>query len=288
MNNIDLHADDYGISPYNSTRILELVKSGHLDSFSIIPNMRGYDECMNILKAQWNALPSKPAISVHINLIGGRALSPNFVPFNSWGEIFLKTFSLGNNRTKFKQPLKEEIKCQISRIFADTNALDITSLRLDSHIHVHMIPIVFDAMMDAVNELELLPQLEYVRVSKEPLWMFFTTKGIAGTFPIANVIKNLILRLLSIRANKKLKKLNIHSQTLWGLIMSGNMNESRVKTLLPKMNRYALNHHTSIELLAHPGRVLEGEISDEFGPDDKTAFVSQNRDVEYNMFAFLN
>ena len=205
MNNIDLHADDYGISPYNSTRILDLVKSGHLDSFSIIPNMSKYDECMNILKVQWDSLPTKPLISVHINLIGGMSLSPDFIPFNSWGEIFLKTFCSSKEKEKIKKILKEEIECQISRVYNDTKQLGLTTLRLDSHIHVHMIPIVFDAMMEAVFDLNLTEQLEYVRISKEPLMMFLTTKGIIGTFPPVNVIKNVILNLLSLRANCKLK-----------------------------------------------------------------------------------
>ena len=287
MNKLDLHADDYGISPNNSTKILELTQKGFLNSFSIIPNMSKYNECMDILKAQWASLPTKPLISVHINLVGGIALSPAFTPYKSWGEIFKASFIPGKKHRKMKNILKEEIKCQIKRVYDDIQSIGITSLRLDSHIHVHMIPIVFDAMLEAVSELQLMDSLEFVRIPKEPILMFFTTKGVRGTFPLINVIKNLVLRILSIKAISKLNRLNISHGMLCGLILSGQMNSSRINILYSKLNKYLLKRNVTMELLAHPGRVLEEEATPEFGPDDKIAFVSPNRDEEYKMFTLF-
>lgn len=284
MNRIDLHADDYGISPNNSNRIIELIRMGALNSFSIIPNMVNYDECINILKSRWSSFPSKPLISIHINLVGGIALSPAFTPYNSWGEIFKLSLIPGSRHHNMKNTIKEEIKCQIKRVYNDTKNLGIDTLRLDSHIHVHMIPIVFDAMIEAVTELDLMNSLEFVRIPKEPLLMFFTTSGIRGTFPAVNVIKNIILRALSIRAVSKLDQLKISHGMLWGLILSGKMDGERINILYDKMENYAIKNNVFIELLAHPGRVLDEEATAEYGPDDKMAFISHNRDIEYNMF----
>ena len=91
---IDYHADDYAISVNNSKRMLELVRTNKLDSFSIISNMGCYAECMDILKKAWPTFDNKPLLSVHLNLIDGYRLSSddNDIQNNSWGKLFLNSF----------------------------------------------------------------------------------------------------------------------------------------------------------------------------------------------------
>lgn len=51
----------------------------------------------------------------------------------------------------------------------------------------------------------------------------------------------------------------------------------KIKNTVSKINNlkfFIIKKNVSIELLAHPGRVLEEESSPEYGPDDKIAFVS--------------
>ena len=66
--------------------------------------------------------------------------------------------------------------------------------------------------------------------------------------------------------------------------MTGEMDLKRVKRLLPKMEKYARKKDAYLEVLSHPGRVLPEELSDEYGPDDRKAFLSPNRDTEYETF----
>jgi len=289
MYSIDYHADDYAISMNNSRRMLALVEAGKLDSFSVVANMSCYEECMDYLKKRWDKLEKKPLISVHINLIDGISLSKATSSLlvtkegylkASWGDLFIKSYFGGVAKASLKKEITAEIKAQIERVYKDLP--EGAKLRLDSHVHTHMIPIVFDSMMDAVEELGLMKELEFVRVSKEPLMMFLTTPGIVGTFPLVNMVKNVILRVLSGRAIKKLDALGIQNGRLWGLNLSGKMDLKRVNILASKMKAYARKEDVYLEVLCHPGIVLRQESLPEYGQGDLVEFFSSNRDVEYD------
>jgi len=290
MYSVDFHADDYAISLNNSKRMIELMESGRLNSFSIIANMGCYKECMDLLKEVWPALEHKPLISVHINLIDGFWLSSaqNEIIRNSWGKLFISSYLRSPARNQLKNDLTEEIKAQIKRVYDDTRELtdndnNPVALRLDSHVHTHMIPIVFDAMIEALNQLNLRKEVMYVRNSVEPLKVFYTKKGIKGTCPTVNAIKNIILNILGKRVARKLKAYDIPTGMLWGLMMSGKMDSERVSTLLPDITKIASDKDLYLEILCHPGIVLSEETRPEYGPDDMEAFFSENRNIEYEM-----
>ena len=160
-------------------------------------------------------------------------------------------------------------------------------LRIDSHVHTHMIPLVFSALMDALDRMGLRNQVRFIRCSTEPLAMFLFTPGVIGTVSPVNIAKNLILHLLSHSVRKKLLAANIDTGRIFGLAMSGKMDLKRVSLLLPKMIRYARNKNAYLEILTHPGRCLPKELSDEYGPDDRKAFLSPGRDIEYRMLMDL-
>ena len=291
MYRLDYHGDDYGISENNCIRFVELMKAGKIDSISIIPNMGHFDAAMKYLNEQWEGIDCKPLVSVHINLMDGfslsglkdsflvRETSDGPVMNASWGRLFLRSFLPG--KKKLRLQLAEEIAAQIKRVC--DKLPEGVELRLDSHQHTHMIPVVFDAMLDAVDCLEYSKKLSFVRVSREPLMMFLVTKNVRGTFPLINIVKNILLNMLSGRAERILKKKGIAYGGLWGLIMTGRMDRERVDKILPKMEKYATSGDRYIEILCHPGIVLESEKRPEYGIDDLTAFFSENRNVEYNM-----
>ncbi len=305
-NRADYHGDDYALSMNNSIRMMQLIEAGRLDSISILPNMSSYDKCMDYLKQRWDSLMDKPLISVHLNIIDGYSLAgitnPMFTHrascdgtyeyiFNtSWVKLLLCSY-IPFVRARIRAELKKEFVLQIGRVYNDlpkginSDSEDNTGLRLDSHLHTHMIPVVFDAMMDAVGELNLADKLSYVRVSREPIGPF---KKIKGTYPKANLIKNLLLNMLSARAERILDKASISHGLLWGLIMSGRMDKDRMELLLPDMMKYSIGKDKILEILCHPGIVLANEQFEEIGPDDKEAVYSPNRDIEYDAAMNLN
>ena len=68
---------------------------------------------------------------------------------------------------------------------------------------------------------------------------------------------------------------------LWGLVMSGRMDAKRVSRLFPYIASYAEKDGRNLEILFHPGRVLQGEDHPELSAGDAAFVRSENRDVEY-------
>lgn len=298
MYTIDYHGDDYGISKNNCIRFIELMKASKIDSISIIPNMSFFNEGTTMLRAIWNELEHKPMISVHLNLIDGFSLSKasnrhltrklddgRLVMSASWIKLLLFSYLPGKKKQILRQDISNEISMQLRQVYE--NLPDGCELRIDSHVHTHMIPIVFDALLDVLYSEKLVEKTEYIRVSKEPFWMFFTTSGVRGTFSFINVIKNILLSVLSIRVERKLKTAEIDFGYLCGLIMTGHMDRQRVDLLLPKINiwmeKRSKKGNSYLEILCHPGRVLREEHCKEFGEEDAVALLSDERDIEYNM-----
>ena len=286
---VDYHGDDYATSMYNSRRMLKLADTGKLNSMSILPNMRYYRECMEYLNRKWDTLENRPLLSIHLNLIDGYALSDHHNPVFcnedgiidcTWEKLFLYSYLPGQKRRTLKKDLRSEIREQIKRVYEDLP--EGTALRLDSHLHTHMIPIVFDAMIGALRDLKLLEQTEYIRVSDEPLLPFLTTRGVVLTFPVVNIIKNRILHLLSGRVKRRLKKFGLDAGMLWGLCMSGRMDKDRIDKVADKVLDIAKKEDRYIEVLCHPGIVLRQESVEEYGKSDMDAFFSKNRNVEYD------
>lgn len=291
MYGIDFHADDYAASPENSRRILSLLQAGRIDSFSVITNMGCYAECMALLREVWNDLPARPLLSVHLNLIDGYQLSApeeGRVIRNSWIGLFLRSLVPGKGRKALRAFCSAEIEAQI-RAFLDRTS-DLTDaqgeplpLRIDSHVHTHMIPLVFQALMDALDRMDLRGRVRFIRCSTEPLLMFLSTRGIPGTISPVNIAKNLILHLLSHFVRTRLGREGIPTGRIFGLILTGEMDAERVSLLLPKMKKYAREKDAYLEIMSHPGRSLPEEITEEYGPDDVRAFLSEKRDTEYRM-----
>lgn len=354
----DYHADDYGLSINNSIQILDCIKAGRLDSISVMPNMDTTEEAIRMLRDAWPDLKHKPLITVHIDLVDGRALSHRSASHDnsnseavgnnataptdavdeaagnntashdatvskvetntasrisdskglitsSWGQLFIHSFLPG--RASLRAELVEEIRAQIDKV---QSLLPDTELRLDSHMHTHMIPVVRDAIMEVIDTDGL--EVAFIRDAAEPLGVFLKQGELLATYSPVNIVKNVILNILSPRLLRECRKRNIASGCLWGLIMSGHMDKERIEKILPSMNSYMDKHHAKnnstgiatsadanvvadanantdtaacapmvMEILAHPGRVLESELSECHNkPDIYSFYISDEREIE--------
>lgn len=306
---IDYHGDDYGVSVNNAIRMMELIEDHKLDSISVIPNMTAFDKSMDLLNDKWDSLTARPLVSVHLDIVDGFSLAGLTDPFftyeyddegrnrrvfhTSWGKLLAASY-IPIKRRRIREDLTREFVMQIKRVIdrlpagantkeaadaSDKTVGNKVRIRLDSHMHTHMIPVVFDAMMDAVDELGLADNIGFVRVSREPISPF---KKIRGTYPRVNLVKNILLNILSCRAERKLDKRGISYGLLWGLIMSGRMDKERVELLMQDMKNYAARQGKVLEVLCHPGIALREEGYVEYGEDDRLFLYSENRDIEYD------
>lgn len=281
---IEFHADDYGLFPVQSRRILDCYYNGNLNGISVMPNSPHLRECMSDIFPHLENV----AVTVHLNLFEGISLSnaPLLTDGKgrlncTFGSLMLRSFLPG--RTELRQQLTRELRAQIHTV--QKVLPEGMSLRLDGHAHYHMIPVVFDAMMDVIRE-DKLP-VTYIRIPREYLRLYLPRIFRLKDFSPINLVKVAVLNLLALRAHLKygqyLQKLE--KKLFLGVCLSGRMYYENAAELLPGAIRLAAARKINLEILAHPGGVFEPEdIAGITSKEDVAFLTSPLRKREKSLF----
>ena len=100
-------------------------------------------------------------------------------------------------RGKVREELKIELRAQIQRCLP---YVDREALRLDSHAHYHMVPVVFDALMELIEEDGL--KVAFIRFPREHFGLYWRhRREITGAKAI-NAVKAVLLNTL-VRRNRR-------------------------------------------------------------------------------------
>lgn len=245
-----INADDLGLTRSGSETILNCIDEGLLNGVSIVPNGAAFDYAVTRL-ADRRAV----SLGIHLNLVEGRPVSPperlpRLVDSRGcfrYGFIGLwKALSLssGKVREDLLGELRGEIVAQIQKCVEA--AAYCHSFRLDSHTHVHMIPPIFEII------LQLVPQYEitYIRIPHE--------RFINHRLFSLNGIKQVLLRLLSRQAEKKIEDRHIlHGREFFGILYSGRMHQTNWPAMLERFG----DQPGIAEVLFHPGGATPSEIT---------------------------
>jgi len=285
----EFHADDYGLFLEQSERILACFEHGVLNGTSIISNGSELDACLQLLPEKGMQL------SVHLNLMQGRCLAPvEEVPLLADGKgqfrvTFAKLLFSGftGKRESYKQQIKVEYRAQIRKLlplFRQTGQ----ELRIDGHAHWHVVPVAFDALMEVIRE-ESLP-VTYIRMPDEPLSLYLRHLFRLMPFPGINIVKVLLLKLLVSRNRRKwnVQLQKMEQKLFLGVMLSGNFDYRRMKTILPAAESLAAEKGIGLEILAHPGSVhLEENLARVTNQADYRFFTSPAREEEGKAFLRL-
>lgn len=283
---IDIHADDYAESMHTSEDILSLCKDGLLDSVSIVPNMTCFDESVRLYKEAMGSFPKPVAVVVHINLMEGHCVAPkeqvsDLVDENgyfslTWGSLLLSSCN-PLKRSRIRKQLETEIAAQIEKIWQ--TGLISDGVRIDSHQHPHHIPVVRDAIFGALSRGN--HTCVFIRNSREPVSVWLSNPRLLFSCRPINWVKTILLNTLSIGLERKFKKEGLATGYLCGVMMSGKM-DGRVLSLKKSLESFARKKDAHLEILFHPGTLLQSEIGDEYSkPDAVKFYVSGNRATEY-------
>ncbi|MCI8692446.1 MAG: ChbG/HpnK family deacetylase [Lachnospiraceae bacterium] len=280
---IEFHADDYGMFGMQSRRIQDCRRDGCLNGVSIMPNGSYLQEGMEELRL----LGGEIALTVHLNLVEGQCLSRreevrNLIDedgnFNiSFGKLLIVSY-IPFIRKRYKTQIKEELKNQIHAVMP---YLEENNIRLDSHCHYHMLPVVYDAMMEAIREERL--RVTYIRMPRESMGLYWRHRKELENFQWINLVKVLCLNTLylrnclhSVRMRKAMDK-----ALFAGVMFSGNMSYRNVSAILPDVAGKAERLKQDAEILFHPGAVYEKEDFEKLTADgDKVFLSSESRKAE--------
>lgn len=257
-----VHADDYGITPNQSRRILSHAAcdgAGALNSLSVIVGSPRFAECADILDAYVGRL----LIGMHLNLVEGRCCAdPSSVPLLVDGAgMFNRSFvgllqlSLAQGG-ELRRQVAREAAAQLDAYCNRFPALAV-NLRIDSHQHTHLIPAVLDGLLDAVRSAGL--SAGYLRVPAEPSGPFTASADAFGRVLPVNWAKHLLLNALWRLDRRTLEDAGIPSGIFCGINFSGHMTAENVATVFMPFWEEALDQGRPLELLFHPGGIDRAE-----------------------------
>lgn len=264
---IEYHADDFGLFVEQSKRILRCIDEGMLNGISIMPNSPMLCQCMSLLEDR------NVRLTVHLNLVEGMALSTGERLNYSFGKLLFYSY-IPFVRAAVKAKVRTELVAQIKETKGYFNG---APMRMDSHVHFHMIPVVFDALMEAICETEV--DVSYIRMPKEDLSVYKRVFGSELTIKPVNRLKVIILNALYKRNKRKwgTKLSNMWSPAFSGVLFSGEMTGDKG---IPIANYYK-KYNLDAEILFHPGGVYEkSDIAKLTHPDDVAFLTSDMRNKE--------
>jgi predicted glycoside hydrolase/deacetylase ChbG (UPF0249 family) len=247
-----VHADDLGISPGITDRIIRTHRSGAVRRTSIAANGEAFDQAVAGLRENLGL-----SWSVHLNLVEGRSLSPRdevdlLVDGKGWFkrdflDLALLPILAPWTRVRLRRQIRSELGVQIGRV---ARALEPQSIRIDSHRYVHLLPFILSVLLEQADAWKV----REIRVVNEPL--FTRRGGLAGLVDLVspNLLKWVVLRLLSGSCRRKLKNRGIcHPARTLGVLYSGTMGTDVVERGLERILRNPPAEDAEVEILFHPG-----------------------------------
>lgn len=232
-----LNADDFGLSQYHNQAVLEGYNTGFLTSASLCANTEAYESAVH------NILPDCPelGIAAHLNIMEGKSLTDCPFLTDKYGK-FCTNYAIllmnRNNKDMLKQ-IETEFRAQIEKIQADTK-ID----HLDSHVHTHAIPEIFEITCKLANEYGI----KYIRTQSEQLYFIpRLNKHLTLSYPI-NLLKIALLQNFTKQNHITAKRYGIKTNDfIIGVGYTGMMDSDAIEYGLK-----ALEQDCIVEALIHP------------------------------------
>lgn len=237
MKKIIFNADDFG----NSVALNQGIRKGAitrvLNSTSLMATGEAFDD------AVFNVLPEIQHINlgVHLNIIEGQSLTNPLHLCDKDGKFnkkFWDIMKLSQNHIVMIE-IEKEFRAQIEKVMQYTNPV-----HLDSHVHTHAIPPIFDLTCKLAQEYGI----ERVRTQYEVPYHILNLKLLTPRFYI-NLIKRHLLNNYS-RLNRPLiDKYGLTTNDYFvGVTYTGFMDENSVWYGLMAIS----NTNCTAEVLIHP------------------------------------
>lgn len=249
-----LNADDFGLSKALNRAVLEGFQGGLLKSASLTANGEAFDEAIN------SVIPACPdlGIGIHLNVIEGKALCEDIDTLtdsngnfnNSYVQLLLKAYN--PKETEFLPQLEREFRRQIETIMAKTPVTHI-----DSHVHVHSIPKIFNMVCRLAKEYGI----KQVRTQFEkPYIIPDLQKHLTLKYPI-NLIKVALLNFFTIFNEAIIHKYGLQTNDY----IVGVTYTSMMDALTVAYGVMAIKYdNVTVEALIHPCRYEDGTINNHF------------------------
>ena len=272
MKNVIIDADDLGISKGTNQAIREAHENGILTSASLMVNMPAYEDALV------NIIPALPGLGIGIHLsltIGRSVLQKEKIPLlvNENGYFknsFLQLFRLAKNNPEARSQIYDELEAQFQKGFSSKIGLD----HINSQHHVHMIPPIFDVVVDLANKYNC----HRLRITDESFAFggklnldYFLSPLLSGS-----ILKKLLLSKFGSRNRKRLVETKIRTTNyFFGIIHTSNMNKGITEFTLDAVKEGVT------EILTHPGFYSKSAPQELRCNELEGFLLSKNRRIEF-------
>jgi predicted glycoside hydrolase/deacetylase ChbG (UPF0249 family) len=284
-----LHADDCGLGRGISEDILFCLKSGPLNSTTLMTGGEYAAEAASAL----NAVPGI-RVSLHLNLLEGRPTAPPasvapLVDGNGFfryglGELCVSLHLLPPRRKKaLLSAVRTEFSAQadwfLSRVRLGrepANSLP-PPLRLDGHLHVHAVPLLQDVLRAVIREY----RPEYVRLPLEPRHLPPAPLRLL----LAGGLRREVLAVWAVSLRRLLDAEGIgYNRFLSGVFAGGCLTLPRLRASLAAVRRETGRDAGGIlEIMCHPGGLGPDETCAAVKPSFRAFYLSPARAAEKAM-----
>jgi len=249
-----LNADDFGFSKASNRDVLEGHQAGLLKSASLMANGEAFEEAINSI------IPNCPdlGVGIHLNVIEGKSLCSDIdslvdsegVFNNSYVQLLIKAYN--PKEIDFLPQLEREFRRQIEKVMSKTRVTHI-----DSHVHVHSIPKIFDMVCRLAKEYEI-PQ---VRTQFEkPYIIPDLKKHLKLKYPI-NLVKLALLDVFTMFNEAKIHEYGLKTNDF----LVGVTYTSMMDSLTVAYGAMAVKYdNATVEALIHPRRYDDGTVDNHF------------------------
>ena len=207
-----LHADDLGLATGVDAAIVDLARCGRLQGASLLVNGPSATDAVDT----WRGLADPPPLTLHLCLTEGHGLRHCPDLPNGFGTLLMASI-LPWQRQRLAPQLRTALLQQISRYRQLTG---LRRIRLDGHQHIHLVPLVLDAVLDLARSESII----WVRTTREPLPQGLSLTLWWRSLQTGGLIKWFVLQLLSWLAIPRLRRAGIQTNSRFaGVLFSGSM-----------------------------------------------------------------
>lgn len=249
-----LNADDFGLCKAINRAVLEGYQSGLLKSTSLAANGEAFEEAVN------DILPKCPelGVGIHLNVVEGLPLCTDLTTLvnsdgkfnNSYIQLLIKAYN--PKEKEFFEELEREFRRQIEKVMSRTKVTHI-----DSHVHIHSIPKIFDLVCRLAKEYGI----KQVRTQFEkPYIIPDIKKHLSLTYPL-NILKTIILGFFTIFNEATIHKYELKTNDY----LIGVLYTSMMDALTVSYGVMAVKYdNVMVEALIHPSRYEDGTVNNRF------------------------
>ena len=254
VNRFILNADDFGMSSAYNRAVLEGYEFGILKSTSLTANGEAFEEAVN------SVIPKCPdlGVGVHLNIIEGKSLAEDADTLtdregifnNSYQKLLLKAYT----DKIFLSQVEKEFRLQIEKV----KKTGIRITHLDSHVHTHSIPPIFEIVCRLAKEYgvkQVRTQFEYPYIVPDLM------KHLNLTYPL-NLVKIALLNTFTVINKKVISKYGLTTNDY----LIGVGYTSMMASITISFGLMALKNKKDIvaEALIHPCRYEDGTVDNHF------------------------